>query len=298
MGPGEDRIVFTGPATRYLGGLPGCPRPVSNSLWITRDGLGIGYRRATEAVIRWSDVSSVSLHDTQADLDRTGAAITMGLLALLIPSKEDAVVINVEMHSGSRALYLASPAHADSLASQLAELLDGTNVAIIDDDTAVASSGPRIEEAANDSLTSHFPPQLQVRLLIVGDPMDHPSVTDTVGLEPTSTHVAGQPIGNGRMKAKVSTWVHSLPAVEGYAARTQVAALFEKLAGREDAIHGLQASGMEIEVRVVVVLGVDGLPDLGLDRELIERMAHIGAHLDVDIYEHGHRDLLNQRHPM
>jgi hypothetical protein len=55
---------------------------------------------------------------------------------------------------------------------------------------------------------------------------------------------------------------------------------------------------MAIEVRVVVVLGVGDVPDLGLDRELIERMAHIGAHLDVDIYEHGHRDLLNQRHPM
>jgi hypothetical protein len=150
----------------------------------------------------------------------------------------------------------------------------------------------------NDGPDDDVAPQLQVRLLVVGDPMDHQSVTETVGLEPTSTSVVGQPVGNGRGIVKASSWVHSLPPVEGYTAQTQVAALFEKLAGREAAIRGLRAAGMAVEVRVVVVLGVGDLPYLGLDLELIECMARIGARLDVDIYEHGYRDLLNQRFPM
>ena len=150
----------------------------------------------------------------------------------------------------------------------------------------------------NDQPADEADPQLQVRLLIVGDPMDHQLVTETLGLEPTSTHTAGEPMGNGRMTAKASQWVHSLAPIEGYEAGAQVAILFEKLAGNEDWLRGLQASGLELEVRVVVVLGDGNFPYLGLGREVIERMAHIGANLDVDIYEHGARDLLNQPYPM
>ena len=147
-------------------------------------------------------------------------------------------------------------------------------------------------------------PQIQVRFVVTGDPMDHDVVSKAIDLAPTSTMTTGAPTGTAgrrQLVPKVSRWVHSLPAVESYSARDQVRLLLDQLLPRQGEIRSLGAAGLVSSVRVVVVLGDVAIappPDLGLDLDLIEAMAVLGADLDVDMYDHGYRDLLNQPYPM
>jgi Domain of unknown function (DUF4279) len=130
---------------------------------------------------------------------------------------------------------------------------------------------------------------LSITLCISSDRMDPDSITQQLGIQPTSLRLRGTPIRNGMMRRPGfdlhEWWLRKeLPLSEGLLEQEEaerfISHFFSGLTSAAESIHALSE---DHSVSVQLVYKMKYIPYIGLTRDHVRAAAALGARLDYDI---------------
>jgi hypothetical protein len=126
--------------------------------------------------------------------------------------------------------------------------------------------------------------EIYAELSVCGEPLEPTAVTETLGLEPSTTWRRGDLKGR-RTDATYDYGCWRFCTVQNrLSLEEHVAVLMEVFSDRVDLIRSLcDEEGFEIEVGAVVYQRGES-PDISLSKQAINWISSIGASLDIDTY--------------
>jgi hypothetical protein len=130
---------------------------------------------------------------------------------------------------------------------------------------------------------------LSITLCISSDRMDPDSITQRLGIQPTSLRLRGTPIRNGMMRRPefdLHEWYlrKELPLSEGFLEQEEAEPFISHfLSGLMSAAGSIHALSEDHSVSVQLVYHMKYIPYIGLTRDHVRAIATLGARLDYDI---------------
>jgi hypothetical protein len=130
---------------------------------------------------------------------------------------------------------------------------------------------------------------LRITFCISRDQMEPESITQQLGIQPTSVRLRGTPIRNGMMRRPefdLNEWWlrRELPLSNGLLKQEEaepfISTFLSELTSAADTIYGLSE---DHSVSVQLVYHMKYIPYIGLTRNHVRAIAALGARLDYDI---------------
>ncbi|MGH8467791.1 MAG: DUF4279 domain-containing protein [Gammaproteobacteria bacterium] len=127
------------------------------------------------------------------------------------------------------------------------------------------------------------PDEIKVSLKITDFNCDPNSISEILGLEPTTTWLEGDRVHpKAIIKHKQNGWVLQSPLPKETPFRQQLQTLLDMVTPKKQQLLNLP-SGTDIEVSCVVY-SEHGRPDISLEPDMVAAIAEMRAGLDFDLY--------------
>ena len=107
-------------------------------------------------------------------------------------------------------------------------------------------------------------------------------ITQKIGIEPTVTWLAGEPILGGTRSYKENGWRLEVRDEDASGVDDLAKQLLQRLEGSRYEVAKLAAE-FYAEISCIVY-ATEFVPELHFDRETLERIARLGAGIDIDLY--------------
>jgi hypothetical protein len=125
------------PRAHYLGGLPHDPKATiraNASLFISEEGIGVGFLKPTQGKVAWEQMAGISFGGGQVSKSKVGAAVMFGVLgALASQGTQDRAEMTIQLKDGTEALYYVLRVSVAALRGKLLGAMTEKSVRCLDD---------------------------------------------------------------------------------------------------------------------------------------------------------------------
>lgn len=128
------------PHASYQGGLSTNPKAKTGNLCADMTAIGIGMRSPSKPSILWTEVAGVSFDSDTMKRSRKGAAMMIGVGALLMSNRKDVAQMIVVLHDGTAGLFEVEKMSGMKLRGKLSPVLNAVGVQCLDDATPVQAA--------------------------------------------------------------------------------------------------------------------------------------------------------------
>lgn len=123
-------------------------------------------------------------------------------------------------------------------------------------------------------------PRITVSLVVSRFSCSPEEVTRTLGTDPTDTWIVGDLIREPDIRKKSNGWRLASPLDENSHLEPHLRWLLDRLSPGADAGLGMDDRSVDISCSVIIT---DRAPSLTVPSDVMERLAQLGADLDIDI---------------